>query len=201
MEITRREFLKWSGAAGAGLVVASLGFDLGPIEAYAQANPPTWETEINSICPYCGCGCGVICCSDVDGENLIYIRGDPDNPINEGALCSKGVASVQMCTVDGALNPQRMTQPLKRSPGAATWTPISWGAAINEIAGLIKTERNANIRKFGDPALGEDPETRVKRLETIAALGTAKDTNEECYLYTKLMRALGIVYLEHCARV
>ena len=188
MDITRREFLKWSGAAGAGLVVASLGFDLGPIKAYAQANPPTWETEIASICPYCGCGCGVICCSDDGAHNLIYCRGDPDNPINEGALCSKGVASVQMCTVDGAPNPQRMTRPLKRGPGEADWTPISWGTAMNDIANLIKAEREAS-------SLTDN------RLDTIAALGTAKDTNEECYLYTKLMRALGIVYLEHCARV
>jgi formate dehydrogenase major subunit len=188
MDITRRDFLKWSGAAGAGLVVASLGFDLGPIKAYAQANPPTWETEIASICPYCGCGCGVICCSDTNAENLIYIRGDPDHPINEGALCSKGVASVQMCTVDGAVNPQRMTQPLKRVGGASDWTAISWSTALSEIAGLIKNERDAS-------SLVDN------RLETIAALGTAKDTNEECYLYTKLMRALGIVYLEHCARV
>lgn len=194
MEITRREFLKWSGAAGAGLVVASLGFDLSPIEAYAQANPPTWETENASICPYCGCGCGVICCSDIDGENLIYIRGDPDHPINEGALCSKGVASVQMCTVDGAPNPQRMTQPLKRSPGASTWTPITWTQAMSDIAGLIKAERDASL-------VVQEGGVTVNRLETIAALGTAKDTNEECYLYTKLTRALGIVYLEHCARV
>lgn len=189
MDITRRDFLKWSGAAGAGLFVASLGFDLSPIKAYAQANPPTWETEIASICPYCGCGCGVICCSDANAENLIYIRGDPDHPINEGALCSKGVASVQMCTVDGEVNPQRMTQPLKRSPGALSWTPISWSQAMDEIAQKIKAERDANLVESDN------------RLETIAALGTAKDTNEECYLYTKLMRALGIVYLEHCARV
>jgi formate dehydrogenase major subunit len=60
---------------------------------------------------------------------------------------------------------------------------------MSEIAGLIKSERDANL-------VVDD-----NRLETIAALGTAKDTNEECYLFTKLMRAMGLVYLEHCARV
>ena len=194
MEITRREFIKLSGAAGAGLLLGSIGFDLSPIRAYAQANPPTWETEVASICPYCGCGCGVICCSDADGSHLIFVQGDPDHPINEGALCSKGVASVQMCTVDGAPNPQRVTQPLRRSAGASGWTPISWSQAMSEIAGLIKAERDANL-------VEEEDGVTVNRLETIAALGTAKDTNEECYLFTKLMRDLGIVYIEHCARV
>ena len=186
MDITRRDFLKWSGAAGAGLFVAGLGFDLSPIKAYASANPPTWQSEIASICPYCGCGCGVICCSDADASNLIFVQGDPDHPINEGALCSKGVASAQLCT-DPA--DQRLTQPLKRGPGEADWTPISWTQAMTQIAGLIKAERDANLDVYDN------------RLETIAALGTAKDTNEECYLFTKLMRATGIVYLEHCARV
>jgi formate dehydrogenase major subunit len=186
MDITRRDFLKWSGAAGAGLVVASLGFDLSPIKAYAQTNPPTWQTEIASICPYCGCGCGVICCSDAGANNLIFVQGDPDHPINEGALCSKGVASAQLCTDPGG---QRLTLPQKRVGGSSSWTTISWSDAMSEIAGLIKAERDANL------------DVSDNRLETIAALGTAKDTNEECYLFTKLMRAMGLVYLEHCARV
>jgi len=196
--ITRRDFMKWSGAAGAGLMLGTFGFDLSPIKAYAQANPPTWQSEIASICPYCGCGCGVICCSDAGAENLIFVQGDPDHPINEGALCSKGVASAQLC-IDPA--GQRLTTPLYRGPGDAVWTEIGWDTAISGIAGLIKTERDASLRKHGDTSIGEEYSTRVKRLETIAALGTAKDTNEECYLFSKLMRALGIVYLEHCARV
>ena len=58
MAITRREFLKYSAVTGAAL---SLGvFDLKPIEAYAQANPPVWTSEAFNICPYCGVGCGMI---------------------------------------------------------------------------------------------------------------------------------------------
>jgi len=195
MDISRRQFLKLSGAAGAGLLLGVFDFDLTPIEAYAQDLPPVWEIPNPSICPYCGCGCGVILGSD-SSYNLIYVEGDPDNPINEGALCSKGQASVQLCTVDGAPNPQRLTQPLKRDPSVDkyNWIPISWSQAMSEIAGLIKAERDANL-------VVEEDGVTVNRLETIAALGTAKDTNEECYLFTKLMRALGIVYLEHCARV
>ncbi|NVM20248.1 MAG: twin-arginine translocation signal domain-containing protein [Desulfobacterales bacterium] len=199
MDVTRRDFLKISGAATAGLMLGSV-FDLMPIKAYATANPPEWDTVVASICPYCGCGCGVLVGSD-SGGLITYVQGDPDHPINQGALCSKGAASVQLCTVDGQVNPERVQQPLRRSPGSSTWTPIDWNTAMTEIAGLIKAEREANLQKMGDAGVGEDESTYVNRLETIAALGTAKDTNEECYLFTKLMRALGIVYLEHCARV
>ena len=199
MDVTRRDFLKISGAATAGLMLGTL-FDLAPIKAYATANPPEWNTEVPSICPYCGCGCGVIVGTSVSGI-ISYVQGDPDHPINRGALCSKGMASGQMSAIDGAANPQRVTQPLRRDPYSSSWTPISWATAMSEIAGRIKAERDANIQITGDTEAGDDPATYVHRLETVAALGSAKDTNEECYLYTKLMRSLGIVYLEHCARV
>lgn len=208
MDVTRRDFIKISGAAAGGLMLGTL-FDLAPIKAHATANPPLWETEVPSICPYCGCGCGVIVGSSVGGP-ISYVQGDPDHPINQGALCSKGMASGQMSHIDNyggptapyrAADSERVITPLRRDPGASTWTEISWATAMSEIAGKIKAERDLNLRQYGDPLLGEDDTKRVTRLETIAALGTAKDTNEECYLYTKLMRALGIVYLEHCARV
>lgn len=191
MDISRRQFLKLSGAAGAGLLLGVFDFDLRPIKAYAQDLPPVWQTENPSICPYCGCGCGVILGSNNTTTELIYVEGDPDNPINEGALCSKGQASVQLCTDP---EDQRLTGPQKRVGGASSWTPISWTQAIKEIAEKIKERRDIDLNDTNDP---ED----YRRLETIAALGTAKDTNEECYLFTKLMRALGIVYIEHCARV
>ena len=209
MDITRRDFLKISGATTAGLMLGTL-FDLAPIKAHATKNPPVWNTEIPSICPYCGCGCGVIVGTSVGGE-ISYVQGDPDHPINQGALCSKGMASGQMSHIDNYTSPipetykaadsERVITPLKRVGGASTWTAISWAQANSEIAALIKAERDANLQLYGDLGEGEDDTKRVTRLETIAALGTAKDTNEECYLYTKLMRALGIVYLEHCARV
>lgn len=208
MDITRRDFLKISGAASAGLMLGTL-FDLAPIKAHATANPPTWSDEVPSICPYCGCGCGVIVGTSVSGA-ISYVQGDPDHPINQGALCSKGMASGQMSHIEGYSGPtapyraadsERVITPLRRDPGASTWTPIDWNTAMSEIGTLIRNEREASLQKMGDTGVGEADTTYVNRLETIAALGTAKDTNEECYLYTKLMRALGIVYLEHCARV
>jgi len=192
MAITRRDFLKYSAATGAGVLFGV--FDLKPIVAYALANPPQWTSEANNICPYCGCGCGVLVGSNATNQ-ITYVQGDPDNPINMGRLCPKGAGSGQLNHIEGFAGPtapykaadsERVITPLKRVWPATDWTPISWNQAIDEIAGLIKTTR----------VLDSD-----MKCTNIAVLGTAKATNEECYILTKLVRSLGIVYLEHCARL
>jgi formate dehydrogenase major subunit len=218
MAITRRDFLKISGITSAGILFGV--FDLKPLVAYAQAHPPQWTTETASICPYCGCGCGVLVGSNTS-DQITYVQGDPDHPINQGSLCSKAQASGQLNHIEGYVRPvgipyldkngvpykatdsERIITPLKRDPAVDPnkWVAISWNQALNDIAALIKGERDTNIRIMGDTGVGDNADTVVHRLETIAALGTAKDTNEECYLFTKLMRSLGIVYIEHCARV
>jgi formate dehydrogenase major subunit len=197
MKITRRDFLKYTAVTGAAL---SLGvFELSPIQAYATANPPVWTQEAVNICPYCGVGCGVIIGSN-DAGQITYVEGDPENPNNNGALCSKGASCGQLNHIEGytrtvgykAEDSERVIFPLKRGPGASDWTVIPWEQAFTEIANKIATTRTFDT---------SDPENLVNCCTNIAALGTAKDTNEECYLYTKLMRSLGIVYLEHCARL
>jgi formate dehydrogenase major subunit len=208
MAITRREFLQYSAATGAGVLFGV--FDLKPIVTYAQANPPLWTSEALNICPYCGCGCGLLVGSNTSGQ-ITYVQGDPDNPINQGSLCPKGMGAGEMNHIEGYVRPagipyldlygtpykatdsERIITPLKRDPAVDPnkWVAISWNDALDDIAGLIATERNNSFIETGG----------VNKLETIAALGTAKDNNEECYLFTKLMRSLGIVYLEHCARL
>jgi formate dehydrogenase major subunit len=192
MAITRRDFLKMSGATGAGVLFGV--FDLKPIVAYAQANPPVWVTLTPNICPYCGVGCGVLVGKNTSGQ-ITYVQGDPDNPHNLGSLCSKGQNSGQLNHIEGYAGPtawykaadsERVIYPLKRAPGASTWTQMTWDDALDEIAGLINTTRTIDADM---------------KCTNIAVLGTAKATNEECYLLTKLMRSLGIVYYEHCARL
>ena len=203
MAITRRDFLKISSATGAGVLFGV--FDLKPIVAYAQANEPYWisGSEAFNICPYCGVGCGMIVGKNASGQ-ITYVQGDPDNPHNLGALCSKGQNAGQLNHIEGYVRPagipyqdkfgvtykasdsERVITPLKRTHPDNNWTAISWTQAIGEIAGLIKTTR----------VLDAD-----MKCTNIAVLGTAKATNEECYLLTKLMRSLGIVYYEHCARL
>ncbi|OGW52708.1 MAG: hypothetical protein A2Y81_09155 [Nitrospirae bacterium RBG_13_43_8] len=207
MAITRRDFLKISGATGAGVLFGV--FDLKPIDAYAQANPPVWVSQAVNICPFCGVGCGLIVGSNTLGQ-ITYVQGDPDNPINQGSLCPKGHDAGELQHIEGfvrpphavvpyldslgnpykATNSQRITKPLKRGPGATNWTIIDWDTAITEIAGLLKDYRDDGLMATG----------AGYRLESVASIGSAKVSNEEDYLFTKLMRSLGIVYHEHCAR-
>ncbi|OGW52042.1 MAG: hypothetical protein A2Y81_13245, partial [Nitrospirae bacterium RBG_13_43_8] len=158
MAITRRDFLKYTAVMGGGLLLGSL-FDLAPIKAYAEANPPVWTGEAVSIGVYCSGGCGVIVGKTTNlpghiGEEYItYVQGHPDSPINGGGLCSKCQSSAQISTIvaaDGSRipNPQRITQPLKRVGGligSTTWTPISWTQAISEIAAKVKATRSATF--------------------------------------------------------
>ena len=94
MKITRRRFLKISGATAAGTMIGGLGFDLSPMEAYAQELRIKGAKETTTICCYCSVGCGIIVHTDGKG-NVINSEGDPDHPINEGALCAKGAPSTR----------------------------------------------------------------------------------------------------------
>ncbi len=188
MNVSRRDFLRISGAATAGLMMGSL-FDLAPVKAYAVKNPPLWDQVTTSICCYCAVGCGLLVGTSSTNPDTIYVQGDPDHPINRGSLCSKGQAMGQLHTVDGAVNPRRLLTPMRRSAGASDWVPISWTTAINEISGLIKGTRDATTEPADNRCVG------------IASLGGAAHDNEECYLLIKLLRALGLVYIEHQARI
>ena len=194
MKVNRRDFIKISGAAGAGLMLSSV-FDLMPIEAYAKANPPQWENVCTSICCFCGVGCGLLVASKDD--QITYVQGNPDHPINQGSLCSKGQATGQLNSVDGQWNPKRVKQPLYRAPGESAWTPVSWEWAIDEIAARIMAEYENRVLE--EEISGEF--IPVNRCETIANLGGASLDNEECYLLSKLTRAMGLVYIEHQARI
>jgi formate dehydrogenase major subunit len=144
-------------------------------------------TETTTICPYCGVGCGLIVTTK-EGR-ILNIEGDPEHPVNEGSLCSKGMALYQL-----AVNERRLQNVRYRAPGSDRWEEKSWEWALPEIARRIKTTRDATFR-------ATDGSKTVNRTEGIACLGGAALDTEECYLYSKLARALGIVYLEHQARI
>jgi len=75
---------------------------------------------------------------------------------------------------------------------------VEWDWAITEVAKRIKATRDATFERT--VTVGDKTVT-VNRTRAIAFLGGAANNNEECYLATKLARALGIVYLEHQARI
>jgi formate dehydrogenase major subunit len=187
--MTRRDFLKVSGvttgAASTGLFsMKALGAkaeDLRLRIRYAQ--------QSTTICPYCAVGCGEIV-SAHEGK-VINIEGDPDHPINEGSLCSKGAALIQL----SANNPARLQKPKYRAAYAAEWKEVSWDWALDAIAKRIKKSRDASF--VTKNSKGEV----VNRTNGIASVGSAAMDNEECYLYQKFLRSLGLVYIEHQARI
>ena len=196
MELSRRGFLKLSGGTmGAAIILPQLGWGKGILDVKASSPISLHKRigETTTICPYCGVGCGFIAAS---GDNeIINIEGDPDHPINQGSACSKGSALAQIRTVDGKDNPWRLTKPLYRRAKGTEWEEVSWDWAIDAIGERIKNTRDSNwVEKDGSGKT-------VNRTDTIACFGGAMNNNEECYLLSKMARSLGIVYLEHCARI
>jgi formate dehydrogenase major subunit len=188
MKVSRRGFLKISGGVTGGAILGTFGVHLQTSKTYAQGLKTQYAKESTTICPYCGVGCGEIV--SVSEGKIINIEGDPDHPINQGSLCSKGEALIQV-----ANNERRMTKVLYRAPYSDKWEEKTWDWAMPEIAKRIKKTRDENW-------MAKDKEGRVvNRVEALAGLGGAALDNEECYLWSKLARALGIVYLEHQARI
>ena len=197
MELTRRDFFKLSGASAAGLVVyKTLAADHAQADSSPLVDLHKEIGETTTICCYCGVGCGAIAAADDD--KVINIEGDPDHPINEGTLCPKGQALAQMRTVYGRDNPNRLTKPLYRAAGSDKWEEKSWDWMISTIAARIKFTRDQNWKET--IAVG-DTVYPVNRTDAIASFGGGELDNEECYLLVKMARALGLVYIEHCARI
>ncbi len=188
MELTRRDFFKLSGAGAAG--AAFLGIlDWNSLLEAAPIDIPLRKKlgEKTTICCYCSVGCGAIVASE--NGKAINIEGDPDHPINQGALCSKGSALIQITN-----NPRRLDRVLYRAPGAYDWEEVSWDWAIERAARNIKKTRDENWTH-------SDKGRIVNHTEAIAWDGSGMVNNEAAYLFTKFARTLGITYLEHCARL
>jgi formate dehydrogenase major subunit len=136
---------------------------------------------------------------------VVNVEGDPDHPISEGALCPKGASVLQIRD-----NKARVTKPLYRAPGAKEWKEVEWEWALDEIAKKVKKTRDATFtaksrikvkEKVGDKEVEKEIEAVVNRTTGIAHVGSAALDNEECYLLQKFLRGLGLVAIEHQARI
>ena len=85
-----------------------------------------------------------------------------------------------------------------RAPGSSEWEEKSWDWAVSEIAQRIKKTRDES---WVSSVKVDDKDVPVNRTEGLAWLGGAANNNEDCYLSSKLARSLGVVYLEHQARI
>ena len=191
MKLNRREFIQVTGATAAGIAVSGLGFDLNPVKAHAQMLKTQYAKETTTICCYCAVGCGAIVHTSKKGDGrVINIEGDPDHVINRGSLCSKGAALAQLVE-----NSNRITDPMYRAPYSNQWKKVSWDWALSEIAKRVKTTREASFEAKN--AKGQ----LVNRTGGIASVGSAALDNEECWIYQALIRAMGVTYIEHQARI
>lgn len=187
--IDRRKFLKNTAITVAGGGVA-LGME--PLKSKGAAA----ETELQntrqttSICPYCAVGCGLVVHTDSDTGKIVNIEGDPNHPINQGALCAKGAALYQL-----AVNNNRVSKVLHRRPNEAGWREVSWDWALDRIAHLVRETRDASFEQKNSKG------QTVNRITSIAHIGSAALDNEECWSLQALMRSLGLVNIEHQARI
>ncbi len=193
----RRDFLRTSAGGGFALGgLLGLGLDLRAAQAEVRTLKIANAKEVPSVCPYCAVGCGQIV--SVRANKIINIEGNPESPISRGTLCPKGAATYQL-----AVNERRSTRVRHRKPGGAGWEDLSLDEAMDRIAQLTKESRDRTFQtkahvKDKD---GKDVEKRVDHTLGIASLGGATMDNEWNYVQAKLMRALGVVFIENQARI
>lgn len=194
-ELTRRQFLKVSGASLAGSSLALIGFS--PTAALAEVREfkLSRATVTRNTCPYCSVSCGVLMYSLGDGAknakaSIFHIEGDPDHPVNRGTLCPKGAG-----LIDFIHSKSRLTHPEYRAPGSDKWQRITWDDALDRVARLMKADRDANFVEKNADGL------TVNRWLTTGMLAASASSNEVGYLTHKAVRSLGILAFDNQARV
>jgi formate dehydrogenase major subunit len=188
--VNRRDWLKATVGRSVGLALGGL-IDMPAAEAAARQLKLANVSEFTTSCNFCSCGCGMV--AAVRDGKLLTMEGDYDHIVNRGSLCVKGISMFATHT-----SPNRLTAPRYRAPGSDHWEDISWDDAIARVAQKIRKTRDENwiaTEKVGDK------EVPVNRTDAIGFLGGAQNTNEECYLFQKAARLLGLAYVEHQARL
>ncbi len=145
-------------------------------------------TKTDSVCPYCGVGCQIT--YETKGNTIVRVRGKADGPANLGRLCVKGRYGF-----DYTQHPDRLTVPLVRRADApktpdlpadprSLFREATWDEALD-----LAARRLREIRDTRGPS-------------ALAGFGSAKCTNEEAYLFQKLVRAgWGTNNVDHCTRL
>jgi formate dehydrogenase major subunit len=197
MELSRRGFIKLSGATLAASSIGALGFGAAG-EALAASVRPfklVATTETRNTCTYCAVACGILIYSTgTDAKNarssVMHIEGDPDHPVNRGSLCPKGAALLDVVNA-----PTRIEYPMVRAPGSSEFKRITWDDALDRIAKHMKEDRDRNF--VAKNAAG----TTVNRWLTTGMLAASASSNETALLTWKVVRSFGMVVFDNQARV
>jgi formate dehydrogenase alpha subunit len=134
-----------------------------------------WESgKVRTTCPFCGTGCNFDL--NVKDGKVVGVTPNPDSPVNGTELCVKGRFHTDLIS-----SPNRLTKPLIKVDGKFEET--SWEIALDTVAKNLM-----NIKETYGP-------------DSISGLSSARCTNEENYLFQKMMRAvIGTHSVDHCAR-
>jgi len=135
----------------------------------------SWEVEkVKTTCPYCGTGCSLYL--KVKDDKVVGVEPDFESPVNHGQLCVKGRFGWDF--ID---HPDRLKKPLIKKEGE--FVEADWDEALDLVASRLKEVKGT----YGP--------------ESLAGLSSARATNEENYLFQKLLRMLGTNSIDHCARL
>ena len=195
MNFSRRQFFKICAGGLAGTTAAALGF----MPSVAMSNVREYKLlsskETRNTCTYCSVGCGLLMYSMGDGamnakSAIFHVEGDPDHPVNRGALCPKGAG-----LLDYIHSNSRLRYPEYRAPGSDKWQRISWDDAFERIARLMKSDRDANFIEKNNEG------TTVNRWLTTGMLCASAASNETGMLTQKFTRSLGMLAVDNQARV
>ncbi len=147
------------------------------------------EKRVDSVCPYCGVGC--LLTYHVQGNRVLYVTGR-DGPSNHERLCVKGRYGF-----DYVHSPERLTKPLIRREDAPK-TP-----ALIDPGEIDRYFREASWEEALDRAAKGFLEIKERYgPKALAGFGSAKGSNEEAYLFQKLVRVgFGSNNVDHCTRL
>jgi formate dehydrogenase major subunit len=197
IQVSRRRFMQLAGAGAAVTSIAAFGY--GEAEAEVAAHVRGFKlaksTETRNTCTYCSVACGIIMYSRGDlskGEKatIFHIEGDAEHPTNRGTLCPKGAALLDMVH-----SKTRTFYPQVRKPGSDKFERISWHAALDRIARLMKDDRDKNIIERNAAGV------TVNRWTTTGFLAASATANETAWETYKVVRSTGIVAFDNQARV
>jgi thiosulfate reductase / polysulfide reductase chain A len=143
IQLTRRSFLKLSGATVAGLGIASIGFKTAAAAAM-DSSGVTYDHIVKTMCEQCVWRCGVL--AKVNGQQVVKLEGNPDHPHSRGKLCGRGQSGLMM-----AYDPDRIKFPLVRAGarGEGKFRRASWDEALN----LVATAMLDIKQKYGSEAM------------------------------------------------
>ena len=148
------------------------------------------DSKVASVCPYCGVGCQIT--YNVQDNRIVHVEGR-DGPANHQRLCVKGRFGF-----DYVSHPHRLTKPLIRKPGMpksadftmnpadplSVFREASWDEALALAGGTLRRIRD------------------MQGSQALAGFGSAKGSNEEAYLFQKLVRTgFGTNNVDHCTRL